>query len=155
MPGGRRNLPSLIIDHLYAAPILKFKHRRHHHFLIINSYYSIPSLMSESLSWSNHYNHFFLLHDFFHRLSRTKARNSDYFDLQIEVSNSMKAAISTGEKITQGVAFGSLCWYFLRGRSLPMRFVYGFLFMYWYNHVITMGSYLGAFCRLPSKSEVK
>ena len=107
--------------------------------------------MSESLSMTNLYNHFFLLHDFFHRLSRTKANSSDFFDLQIEVNNSMKAAVRTGEKVSQGVAFGSLCWYFVRGKRVSLRLVYGFLFMYWYNHVITMGSYLGAYCRLPSK----
>ena len=108
-------------------------------------------IMTDSLSMSNLYHHFFLLHDFFHRLSRTKATSADFFDLQIEVSNSMKAGVATGEKLSQGVAFCSLFWYFVKGKSIGMRFAYGFLFMYWYNHVITMGSYMGAYCRLPSK----
>lgn len=62
----------------------------------------------------------------------------------------MTKAVNTGSKVSQGLAFGSLFWYFLRGNSIKLRFVYGFLFMYWYNHIITLGSYGGVFCKIPS-----
>jgi hypothetical protein len=91
-----------------------------------------------------------LLHDFFHRLTKTKGKKGDFFDLQIEINNGMKSAVSTGSKATQLVTFGSLCTYFMKGNSIKLRFIYGFLFMYWYNHIITLGSYVGAFCRIPS-----
>lgn len=62
----------------------------------------------------------------------------------------MKSAVNTGSKASQLVVFGSLCTYFLKGNSISLRFIYGFLFMYWYNHIMTLGSYLGVFCRIPS-----
>lgn len=66
----------------------------------------------------------------------------------------MKSAVSTGSKMTQFITFGSLCTYFMKGNSIRLRFIYGFLFMYWYNHIITLGSYLGAFCRMPSTTTI-
>jgi hypothetical protein len=105
-----------------------------------------------SLSLTHLFNHFFLLHDFFHKITKTRGNNADYFDLQIDVYNGMKAAVSTGSKASQVVAFTSLCWYFLRGNSIKLRFLYGFLFTYWYNHIMTLGSYAGVFCRMPSNS---
>jgi hypothetical protein len=105
-----------------------------------------------SLSMGHLFNHFFLLHDFFHKLTKTKARDSHFFDLQIEIYNGMKAAVSTGCKATQVVAFGGLCTYFMKGNSIKLRFLLGFLFMYWYNHIMTLGSYLGVLCRMPSNT---
>jgi ubiquinone biosynthesis protein Coq4 len=29
------------------------------------------------------FNHFFLLHDFFHRITKSKSKSASYFDLQI------------------------------------------------------------------------
>jgi len=66
----------------------------------------------------------------------------------------MKNAVDAGSKASQLIAFTSLCAYFLKGRSIKLRFIYGFLFMYWYNHIITLGSYAGAFLRLPSKYNI-
>ena len=63
----------------------------------------------------------------------------------------MKNAVDLGSKAFQVFTFGSLCFYYMKGNSIKMKFFYGFLFMYWYNHVITLGSYFGAFCRIPSK----
>lgn len=105
-----------------------------------------------SLSVKHLFNHFFLLHDFFHKITKTRGSNADYFDLQIDIYNGMKAAVSTGSKASQVVAFTSLCWYFIRGNSIKLRFLYGFLFTYWYNHIMTLGSYAGVFCRMPSNS---
>ncbi len=111
-----------------------------------------PPNAPSSVSFSNLFNHFFLLHDFFHKLTKTKAQNSQFFDLQIEIYNGMKAAVSTGCKASQLVTFGALCGYFMKGNSIKLRFLYGFLFMYWYNHIMTLGSYLGVLCRFPSTS---
>jgi hypothetical protein len=111
-----------------------------------------PPKQPASLSFGHLFNHFFLLHDFFHKLTKTKAQTSQFFDLQIEIYNGMKAAVSTGSKATQFLTFAGLCTYFIRGNSIKLRFFYGFLFMYWYNHIITLGSYLGVLCRLPSSS---
>ena len=102
-----------------------------------------------SLSFGKLYHHFFLLHDFFHKLTKTKATSSEYFDLQIDITNGMKSAVSTGSKVFQGIGFISLCTYFMKGNSIKLRFLYGFLYTYWYNHVMMLGSYAGAFTRIP------
>ena len=106
-----------------------------------------------SLPFKHHYNHFLLLHDFLHKLTKSQAKTSDYFDLQIEVYNSMNSSIKIGERMFQGATFGSLCYYFMKGHSIPLKFVSGFFFVYWYNHVMTLGSYAGAFARIPGTSD--
>ena len=103
-----------------------------------------------SLSYKNHYHHFLLLHDFLFKLTKTKATDSDYFDLQIEVNNGMKTAVDVGSRVFQLGTFGCLCYYFLRGNSVKLKFFWGFLYTYWYNHIMTLGSYAGAFVRIPS-----
>lgn len=40
--------------------------------------------------------------------------------------------------------------YFLKGRSIPLRFLYGYLFMYWMDHFHTFGTYLGVLVKMPS-----
>ena len=104
-----------------------------------------------NLSLRNHYKHFLLLHDFLFKITKTKATNADYFDLQIEVYNGMKKAVDVGSRSLQYLTFGSLIVYFLRGNSIRMKFFSGFLFTYWYNHVMTLGAYAGAFVRIPCK----
>ena len=104
-----------------------------------------------SLSFTNHYKHFLLLHDFLFKITKTKATNSDFFDLQIEVFNGMKKAVDRGSKIFQFVTFSSLVLYFLRGNNIKMKFFSGMLYTYWYSHVMTLGSYAGAFLKIPCK----
>ena len=36
-----------------------------------------------TLSFKHLFNHFFLLHDFFHRITKSKSKSATYFDLQI------------------------------------------------------------------------
>ena len=105
-----------------------------------------------SLSLTHLYKHFFLLHDFFHKLTKQSASNSDFFDLQIDIYNGIRAAASTGSKISQITCFGALFTYYMRGHSMGLRVLYGCLFMYWYNHIMTLGSYAGVFCRITSNS---
>ncbi len=45
---------------------------------VISVQQQIPSLSVKAL-----YNNFFLLHDFFHKITKIKATNSQFFDLQI------------------------------------------------------------------------
>lgn len=61
----------------------------------------------------------------------------------------MKNSVKTGSKLFQGICIGSLCYYFMKGNSIKLKFIFGFLFTYWYNHIMTLGSYMGAFARLP------
>ena len=61
----------------------------------------------------------------------------------------MTNAVKTGSKTAQFVTIASLVTYFLKGNSIKLRFLYGFLFVYWYNHVMTLGSYAGVLCRMP------
>jgi hypothetical protein len=37
----------------------------------------------------------------------------------------------------------------LKSRSIPMKFVFGFLYCYWINHFYTIGSYCGALIKMP------
>lgn len=52
----------------------------------------------------------------------------------------------------QASAFVLLAAYFLRGRSVGLRFVYGFLYGYWVSHFYTLGSYLGVMLKIPCTS---
>lgn len=61
----------------------------------------------------------------------------------------MRSAVNRGSKAAQLLAFGSLSVYFFKGRSIPLKFVSGFLFMYWFNHIMNLGTYAGAFFQIP------
>lgn len=61
----------------------------------------------------------------------------------------MKGATAFGGKYGQFTMFAMLAAYFIKGRSVPLRFVYGFLYVYWVNHFYTLGSYAGALLKLP------
>lgn len=111
----------------------------------------IPSAALPSLSFKNLYKHFFLIHDFFHKITKTKAPNADYFDLQLDIYDGMKTAVKRGSNISQAVSFTGIVTYYLRGNSIRLRFILGFFFLYWYNHIMTLGSYAGAFAYLPCK----
>jgi hypothetical protein len=63
----------------------------------------------------------------------------------------MKNAVNTGGKIAQFSSFSALTLYCIKGNSIALRFIYGFFFIYWFNHIITMGSYAGVLFRMPSK----
>lgn len=65
----------------------------------------------------------------------------------------MKAATAFGGKYGQFAMFGMLAAYFIKGKSIPLRFAYGFLYVYWLNHFYTLGSYLGAFLKLPGTDQ--
>ena len=102
-----------------------------------------------SLSFRNHRKHFLLIHDFLFKITKTKAKNSDFFDLQVDVYNGMMKSVNTGSRLFQLASLGCVTLYFLKGKSIKMKFLTGFLYTYWYNHVMTLGSYAGAFARIP------
>ena len=74
--------------------------------------------------------------------------------MQIEVYNGMKQGVNLGSKMFQAFTFGSLSYYFIKGNSIGLRFLYGFLFVYWYNHVMTLGAYAGAYYKIPCKHDL-
>ena len=101
------------------------------------------------LTTKNLFNHFLLIHDFLYKFTKTQARNSKYFDAQIDVQNIMNTATLSGGRFGQISTFIGLVAYCLKTKNIPLKFLYGFLYMYWSNHFYTLGSYLGALLRMP------
>lgn len=108
------------------------------------------SLPSTTLSTKNLFTHYFLLHDFFLRMVKSPSNNAKFFDLQIEVNDSMKKAANVGGKVGQGGVFASLLLYCMKGRTIKLKLFYGFLYMYWIEHFYTLGAYTGILVRMPS-----
>lgn len=105
---------------------------------------------THKLTTSNLFNHFFLLHDFLFKFSRNKANSSAELDTQIDVSATMNKATSFGTKFGYISSIGGLVLYGLKTRNIPMKFVVGFLWVYWFNHFGTLGSYCGAMLSIPT-----
>lgn len=63
----------------------------------------------------------------------------------------MKRSAKFGGMMGQFTMLGGLITYFLKGRSVRLRFVYGFLYVYWINHFYTLGSYLTGMLKMPCK----
>lgn len=82
---------------------------------------------------------------------KNPSNNSKFFDLQIEVNDSMKKAAKIGGKFGQFGVFSGLVLYCMKGRSIKLKLFSGFLYMYWIDHFYTLGSYLGILLRMPSK----
>ena len=62
----------------------------------------------------------------------------------------MRKATKTGGKMGQLGMFGGLLIYCFKGKSIKLRLLYGFLFIYWIDHFYTIGSYTGLLLRMPS-----
>ena len=63
----------------------------------------------------------------------------------------MRKAANIGGKFGQGGIFAGLLLYCLKGKTIKLKLLYGFLYMYWIDHFYTLGSYLGVLLRMPSK----
>ncbi len=63
----------------------------------------------------------------------------------------MRKAAKIGGKIGQGGVFAGLLVYCMKGRTIKLKLLYGFLYMYWIEHIYTLGSYTGILLRMPSK----
>jgi hypothetical protein len=63
----------------------------------------------------------------------------------------MEKATTQGGKFAQISMFGLLSIYFIKGNSVGLRFLYGFLYAYWINHFYTLGTYAGAFLKIRGK----
>jgi hypothetical protein len=62
----------------------------------------------------------------------------------------MKKAASLGGKVGQIGIFGLLFLYCMKGRSIKLKLFSGFLYMYWIEHIYTLGAYMGILLRMPS-----
>jgi len=62
----------------------------------------------------------------------------------------MRKSAKFGGKFGQICTFTTLGVYCLKGRSIKLRLLYGFLFIYWIDHFYTLGSYLGVLLTMPS-----
>lgn len=114
--------------------------------------------MSDTLSTPKNYTlttrtlfkHFWLLHDFMFSFSKTRSKNQYHLDAQLDVSSVMTNGTLKGTKFGQFSSFLGLIAYFMKSKNIGMKFVYGFLYVYWINHFATLGSYLGALIVIPS-----
>ena len=64
----------------------------------------------------------------------------------------MRKAANIGGKIGQFGTFGALTVYCFKGKSIKLKLLSGFLFMYWIDHFYTLGSYTGILLTMPSNS---
>lgn len=62
----------------------------------------------------------------------------------------MNKATNQGGKFGQAAGFGTVLIYCLKSRSIGLKFLAGFLYIYWWNHFYTLGQYLGALIKMPS-----
>jgi len=61
----------------------------------------------------------------------------------------MNNATSRGGKAGQVFSLVGVAVFCLRSNSIPMKFLAGFLYLYWINHFYTLGSYAGAIIKMP------
>lgn len=61
----------------------------------------------------------------------------------------MKKAAKYGGLAGQFTMLGGMITYFLKGKSIGLRFLYGFLYVYWVNHFYTLGSYINGLMKMP------
>ncbi len=111
----------------------------------------IPSQQKKyKLTTKNLFNHFLLVHDFLYKFTKVKAENSQFFDAQLDVQTIMNNATLRGGRIGQILSLAGVAVYCLKSKSIPMKFLAGFLYFYWLNHAYTLGSYCGAIIKMPS-----
>ena len=80
---------------------------------------------------------------------KSSSSNAEFFDLQMEVNDSMKKAANFGGKTGQIGMFTALLVYCMRGRTIKLKLLYGFLYMYWIEHFYTFGAYAGMILKMP------
>lgn len=62
----------------------------------------------------------------------------------------MRHAAKQGGKMGQISMFGFLLVYCLKGKSIKLKLLSGFLYIYWIDHFYTLGSYTGLLLKMPS-----
>jgi hypothetical protein len=90
-----------------------------------------PNLPPTTLSTAQLFNHFFLIHDFLFRLVKNPSSNSRFFDLQMQINDSMRQASRMGGKGGQMGTLAALALYCMKGNSIKLKLLGGFLYMYW------------------------
>jgi hypothetical protein len=61
----------------------------------------------------------------------------------------MKKAAKLGGKMGQIGMFTALFVYCMKGKTIKLKLLYGFLYMYWIEHFYTFGAYAGMIMRVP------
>jgi hypothetical protein len=62
----------------------------------------------------------------------------------------MMSAANKGGIYTQAASLAIMVSYFLKGNTIKLKFIYGFFYVYWWNHIFTLGSYSGMLFKMPS-----
>lgn len=62
----------------------------------------------------------------------------------------MNTATKNGGRFGQAAALGLVAFYCLKGKRPSLKFLAGFLYIYWINHCYTMGQYLGVLIKMPN-----
>lgn len=63
----------------------------------------------------------------------------------------MRKASNIGGKFGQIGVASTLLVYCMKAKSIKFKLLSGFLYIYWIDHLYTLGSYLGILLRMPSK----
>lgn len=66
----------------------------------------------------------------------------------------MRKAANIGGKLGQGGVFSGLLLYCMKGHSIKVKLLSGFLYVYWIDHFYTLGSYLGVLLKMPSNYSI-
>jgi hypothetical protein len=66
----------------------------------------------------------------------------------------MTQGTNSGGRAGQLLPLVGLTIYCLKSYNIPMKIVGGFLYVYWSNHLTTLGSYCGAFAKTPKAYRV-
>jgi hypothetical protein len=62
----------------------------------------------------------------------------------------MNSATTNGGRFGQVSSLAFVATYCLTTSNIPLKFLAGFLYVYWLNHSYTLGQYFGALIRMPT-----
>lgn len=62
----------------------------------------------------------------------------------------MKKAAKTGGKTGQIGVFAALLLYCMKSSTIKFKLLYGFLYVYWIEHIYTLSAYTSMLLRMPS-----
>lgn len=89
------------------------------------------------------------MHDFLYKFTKVQATDPNFLDTQIDIQNIMTRAATRGGQFGQITGVAVVAVYCLNGRSIPLKFLAGFLYVYWLEHINMLGQYAGALIRMP------
>lgn len=115
----------------------------------MNSNNAAEEPKSYKLTTKNLFKHFLLVHDFLYKFTKMQATEPNFLNTQLDIQNIMTKAASRGGQFSQISGIGILVVYCLKGRSIPLKFFGGFLYVYWLEHINMLGQYMGALAQMP------